>query len=204
MTSVEIEDGVKEIGSLAFLGCSSLSKAVIPASVTSIGTKAFYNCANDFTIYCYRDSYAMQYAIDNSLNYVIMDIAETENSTIDYENKIIYTTLNGSTSLEDFIYAPASSDVSVQASLISGDKEYFGTGSVITVVDNGVTTEYALVVEGDTNGDSVCDALDAWQVGLASNGHETLNGAYAMAADSNLDDIVDISDYQSIVNRVVA
>ncbi len=203
-TSVEIESGVQGLGALSFLGCSSLSKIVIPESVTSIGASAFHNCASDFTIYCYSGSYAMQYAIDNSLNYVVMDIVETENSTIDYENRLIYTTLNGSTSLEDIIYAPATFAVSVQASLISGDKEYLGTGSVVTVVDNGVSTEYTLVVEGDTNGDSVCDALDAWQVGLVSNGHEVLDGAYALAADNNADDAIDVIDYQAIINKVVA
>jgi hypothetical protein len=204
LISVKIENGVQSIGTLAFLGCSSLSKVVIPESVTSIGTKAFYNCARDFTIYCYSGSYAEQYAIDNSLNYVIMDIAETENCTIDYGNKLIYTVASGTTCFEDLVYVPSSSTVSVQASLVSGSYEFLGTGSIVTVVANGITSEYTLVVEGDTNGDSVCDALDAMHVGLASNGHTTLDGAYALAADSNADDIVDVSDYQAIVNRAVS
>ena len=36
-TSVEIPDGVEEIGDYAFNGCTSLSSVVIPSSVTEIG-----------------------------------------------------------------------------------------------------------------------------------------------------------------------
>ncbi len=204
LTSVIIEDGVQGIGSLAFLGCSSLSKAVIPASVTSIGTKAFYTCASDFTIYCYRDSYAMQYAIDNSLNYVIMDIAGTDDCTIDYTNKLIFATKTGVEDIEELLSIPATSTTSVTASLVVGDEEYLGTGSIVAVTDGDVTTEYTLIVNGDTNGDSACDVLDCFDVERASNGNGDLTGAYAMAADSNSDEVVDVTDYQNVVNKALA
>lgn len=205
LTSVRIESGVQGIGALAFLGCSSLSKVVIPESVTSIGANAFYNCASDFTLYCYSGSYAEQYAIDNSLNYVVMDIGETESCTIDYANELIYVSIEGLTSLDDIIYVPTNSMVFTEASLVSGSYEFLGTGSIITVFDgNDISSEYTLVVEGDVNGDSVCDVLDAMHVALVSNGHRTLDGAYAMAADSNSDDMVDVNDYQSIVNKAVS
>ena len=41
-----IEEGVEEIGSSAFYGCSGFSSASIPSSVKVIGEKAFYNCSN--------------------------------------------------------------------------------------------------------------------------------------------------------------
>ena len=203
-TSVEIEDGVQGLGALAFLGCKSLSKVVIPESVTTIGTNAFYNCASDFTIYCYRDSYAMQYAIENSHNYVIMDIIETENCTIDYNNKLIITTKNAVEDIAEILGVPATSTITTKASLVSGNKEFFGTGSTVTVTDGEVSTEYTLVVEGDTNGDSVCDIFDCFDVERASNGNVELSGVYAMAADSNSNDAVDATDYQSIVNKALA
>ena len=205
LTSVKIEEGVQGLGSLAFLGCKALSKVVIPESVTSIGANAFYNCASDFTIYCFRDSYAMQYAIDNSLNYVVMDIGETESCTIDYDNELVFVSVDGLTSIEDVICVPTDSMVFTEASHIAGNYEFLGTGSIITVFDGvDISSEYTLIVNGDTNGDSVVDALDAAQVANASNGLKSLDGAYAMAADSNSDDIVDIEDYQAIVNKVIA
>ena len=205
LTSVRIENGVQGLGALAFLGCKSLSKVVIPESVTSIGENAFYNCASDFTIYCYRDTYAMQYAIDNSLNYVIMDIGETEDSIIDYENKLIFLSKDCVTSLDDILYVPSSSMAFAEASHISGDNVFLGTGSIVTVFDgNDISSEYTVIVEGDTNGDSVCDVLDTLSVAKVSNGHTSFDGAYAIAADSNADDIIDINDYQDIVNKAVS
>ena len=42
--SVEIPDGVTEIGAYAFSGCKSLTSIVIPNSVTEIGIAAFEDC----------------------------------------------------------------------------------------------------------------------------------------------------------------
>ena len=63
--------------------------------------------------------------------------------------------------------------------------------------------DYTLIVEGDTNGDSVCDVLDCADVERSSTGKADLSGAYAMAADGNADDVVDINDYQSIINKAL-
>ncbi len=205
LTSVRIENGVQGLGSLAFLGCTSLSKIVIPESVTSIGTNAFYNCADDFTIYCYRDTYAIQYAIDNSIDYVIMDVGETNNSIIDYKNELIYTFKKCITNLCDILNIPSTSMAFAEASHISGNKEFLGTGTKITVFDNDeISSEYTLVVDGDINGDSVCDVLDCAQVALASNGFAQISGAYLEAGDADDNGEIDVTDYQSIVNSALA
>ncbi len=44
--TVDIEDGVTEIGQYAFKDCSSLTTVRIPDSVTSIGDNAFYGCSS--------------------------------------------------------------------------------------------------------------------------------------------------------------
>ncbi|MCH5172105.1 MAG: leucine-rich repeat domain-containing protein, partial [Erysipelotrichales bacterium] len=44
ITSATINENTKFIHSSAFSGCSSLTSIVIPISVTSIGSSAFYNC----------------------------------------------------------------------------------------------------------------------------------------------------------------
>ena len=45
LTEVVVSDGITEIGSSAFEGCSSLTKITIPASVVMIGADAFKNSA---------------------------------------------------------------------------------------------------------------------------------------------------------------
>ncbi len=132
-------------------------------------------------------------------------IKEIGDTVIDFDNLIVRTCVESIDDIEVLLGITETTNIEVKASCVYGNLELYGTGTIITVFDgNEHIGDFTLIVEGDTNGDSVCDALDAWQVGLASNGHETLYGAYAMAADSNSDDVVDISDYQSIVNKAVS
>ena len=44
VTEVVIPDGVTEIVSSAFWGCTSLASVTIPEGVTEIGDRAFYEC----------------------------------------------------------------------------------------------------------------------------------------------------------------
>ena len=48
LTSVTVSESVTTIGKYAFSGCRSLSRISIPANVTSIGDYAFYGC-NELT-----------------------------------------------------------------------------------------------------------------------------------------------------------
>ena len=54
------------IGNSAFSGCTGLRSATIPASVNSIGSKAFYNC-NELVITCPEGSAAERYADNNHI-----------------------------------------------------------------------------------------------------------------------------------------
>lgn len=68
LTSIEIPDSVTEIGYGAFYDCSSLTSIEIPNSVTEIGDNAFHGCEN-LKITATDGLYAIQYAIDNGLDY---------------------------------------------------------------------------------------------------------------------------------------
>jgi hypothetical protein len=147
----------------------------------------------------------MNYAINNSHNYFIMDVGGVEGTTVDYDKDLIFTNQRCANSIDSFLYIPETSVTNTVASMVCGNETFIGTGSVVTVYENGnLSSEYTVVVDGDTNGDSVCDALDAAQVALVSSGYKTIGGAYRMAADDNLDEVVDIADYQAIVNKTIS
>ena len=71
LTKVTIEAGVSEIQANAFRNCPLLNSVTIPKTVTSISSSAFRESPNT-VIYCYYDSYAYQYAIENSIPYVLL------------------------------------------------------------------------------------------------------------------------------------
>ncbi len=95
LESLVIENGLQEIPGQAFYGCGALSEIALPESVTTIGERAFENCAglvkigipasvesiadnafkgcDDLCIYCTKDSYALSYAVENDIRYVITD-----------------------------------------------------------------------------------------------------------------------------------
>ena len=93
-TTVEIISGTLGIAGGAFTSCSGLVKITLPTSITTIGSRAFYNCTgltsitipervgmigadcfkncSNLTVYCYPNSYTEEYAIVNSLNYILV------------------------------------------------------------------------------------------------------------------------------------
>lgn len=65
LKSVEIPYGVENMDAFAFGGCSELEKIIIPSSVIRMDT-AFDYC-NKLTVYCDKDSYAYNYAVENNI-----------------------------------------------------------------------------------------------------------------------------------------
>lgn len=83
---------------------------------------------------------------------------------------------------------------------------YFGTGTKVSAKNSSgaVVENYTIVITADVNGDSAADALDAALVSMVANGKADLTGAYYQACDFNANDFIDVEDYQSIVNYIVA
>ena len=73
---IRVHEGIKEIGSHTFLGCTALEHLYLPVTVCSIGRCAFfsgygsiYDCVN-VTIHAPAGSYAETYAKDNNIPFV--------------------------------------------------------------------------------------------------------------------------------------
>jgi len=94
LESINIPNKVTSIGEGAFWNCSNLTTITIPKSVTSIDWSAFGNCTSLTTIYCYLNSYAYQYAIDNDLP--VMLLTETE---VSLETYTVTFNSNGGTNI---------------------------------------------------------------------------------------------------------
>ena len=76
ITEITIPSTVKEIGMWAFNSCNELKKITILDNVTKIGSEAFKDHNEDLTIYCYKDSAAAKYAIENDIKYVYLTTSE--------------------------------------------------------------------------------------------------------------------------------
>ena len=72
LKSVIIPDGVTGIGCDAFSYCTELTSITIPDSVTNIGKNAFKDCDN-LVITTFEGSFAHKYAVDNSINYKLVE-----------------------------------------------------------------------------------------------------------------------------------
>lgn len=86
LSSVTLNEGLVTIGYIAFFNCEKLKTLFVPRSVKNILSGAIghygvrYNSNSwsnngvydDFTIYCYRNSQARLYAVDNKLKYEII------------------------------------------------------------------------------------------------------------------------------------
>jgi len=69
---VTIHSNLKSIGSYTFYGCSELTSVSIPKSVRFIGERAFAGC-NHLTLTVVEDSYAVWYAEENGIPYILAE-----------------------------------------------------------------------------------------------------------------------------------
>ena len=104
LKTVTFEQGMKAIPSyiMASGGYTSyIEKVIIPDTVTSIGSHAFYKCDN-ITIYGYKNSYAETYANENDIPFVSVAIAKNATaqdvlSKIDLKKLLSKTSLGSTT-----------------------------------------------------------------------------------------------------------
>ncbi len=124
-----------------------------------------------------------------------------DKTEIDVDNMLIYTTQFAQTSLANIIGTQATTNHYSMPSYVYRGTNFFGTGSQFYVYENGAISEtYTVIVQGDINGDSAVDVLDTSVVEQTLNGHKELTDKYFLAADTNRDDELTVTDYQQVVN----
>lgn len=121
-------------------------------------------------------------------------------TSIDYENKIIFSDTPLAKEFKSLVtyLKPAKLDSSTNKYGI------FGTGTEINLTKDSATDNYKVIINGDLNGDGVCDVLDALYAALVSSGHKTATQDEIYAANGDIADEIDVYDYQAIVNRAVS
>lgn len=121
---------------------------------------------------------------------------------INFDSNLIYTKQFVCRDFLEIVHINENTNYIVTPSHSYQNNCWYGTGSQLQIQDADALTEttYTLIVEGDINGDSVVDVLDASGVEQATNSHKELTGNYYLAGDSNCDGVIDIADYQAVVN----
>ncbi len=85
------------------------------------------------------------------------------------------------------------------------ENKLIGTGSIVILNDGGTVLDTAIfALTGDVNGDGVCDVLDGMVAQNAINSRIELDEPYAIALDSNGDGILNITDYQTLINQALS
>ena len=126
------------------------------------------------------------------------------NTHIDYYNKLIYTKMTASQDFSRILAIQENTSYSTLPSLVYKEYYWYGTGSEFVIYNGTQKERYTLIVEGDVDGDSAVDVLDAFQVSLVVNGHTELTDEYFLAADTNLDQEITVEDYAQVVNLALA
>ena len=91
------------------------------------------------------------------------------------------------------------------ADINNKDISYLATGATLTVTqNNGETADFTVVVEGDVNGDGVCDVLDAVITEQGVNGHSVASELEAYAANGSVSGTIDMASYQNVVNLALS
>ena len=152
-------------------------------------------------ILCEEDSNAHNYALLNGIAFILPTIKATNTKTkVDFKNQLVFTSALKTDNPEKIVQTPDGMNLTVNPFY----NLYLGTGSVFTIYDGkNYMGDYTLITEGDINGDGVCDVLDAAVTYLYSANLSTPTQNEIYAANGEIAEEIDASDYQNVVNLVL-
>ena len=89
LTNVILPANLKTIQSYAFMNCNKLENAAVPRSVTFIMMDVFKNTSSKFKMTVYPNSYAYDYAVENSIPFNIISVFGTPNYVLPEDTAVI-------------------------------------------------------------------------------------------------------------------
>lgn len=127
-----------------------------------------------------------------------------ENSVIDKENSIIFSRNDACQSIEEICKTAENITYNVEPSSSFGEYNFLGTGTVVTLYKNEEKiAEYTIVIDGDLDGNSVCDALDIALTEMSMNKNRTPSEIECYAANGMAIDEINIDSFQYVVNTAL-
>lgn len=125
-------------------------------------------------------------------------------ASANYSACVIFTDVTTCNRINTLLSTSGSTTISAKPSCTTNALNLYGTGSSVAIY-NGSEYIYdmTIIVNGDLNGDSVCDVLDASQAEKYSNNKETPTTQEIYAANGSVTDTIDAQSYQWVVNKAL-
>lgn len=129
----------------------------------------------------------------------------TRSASASYSSCTLFTDMYTCDNINKLILASGATSVSATPSHNTNGNTLYGTGSIVSIFnDNEHIYDFTLVVNGDLNGDSVCDALDIALTERYSNEIGTPTKDEIYAGNKSVSDTIDATTYQRVVNTALA
>ena len=132
-------------------------------------------------------------------------IEPTENIEIDEKNSVIFSENTHAETIDEMFNFNDDVTYEVKPSMASDKKELLGTGTIVSIFREGEKVgEYTVIIDGDLNGDSVCDVLDVAFTELCLTDNATPTEIECFAANGTAEATIDIDSFQFVVNTALA
>lgn len=126
-------------------------------------------------------------------------------ATANYNSCVIFTNAFTCSNISNLLTASGTTTISATPSYSVSAQNLYGTGSSLSIY-NGSEHIYdmTVIVNGDLNGDSICDVLDVTLAEKAANERYKPTTHEIYAANGTVSDSIDINSYQSVVNTALS